>query len=82
MVIVQMDARHEQDDRLLVLSPREKDVAALIALGLANKEIAWKLGIVHSTVKDHVHRILSKTGLPNRAAIAFACHQSGAEPFA
>lgn len=56
----------------LDLSPREIDVARLIAEGLSNKEIAQRLGIALLTVKDHVHRILDKTGLRNRAAIAAA----------
>ncbi len=51
------------------LSPREQEVAALIADGLTNKGIALRLGLSPATVKDHVHRILQKTGLSNRAAI-------------
>jgi DNA-binding NarL/FixJ family response regulator len=54
------------------LTAREGEVAALVAGGLANKQIAGRLGISTSTVKDHVHRILAKTGLPSRAAIAAA----------
>jgi DNA-binding NarL/FixJ family response regulator len=54
------------------LSPREREVASLVAAGRSNKEIARKLLIALATVKDHVHRILVKTSLPNRAAIAAA----------
>jgi ATP/maltotriose-dependent transcriptional regulator MalT len=61
------------DDRLAALSPREREVAGLIAGGLKNKEIAGRLSIASSTVKDHVHHILQKTGLRNRAAVAAAC---------
>ena len=53
-----------------LLSPRELEVAQGIAQGLANKEIALRMRISLATVKDHVHRILTKTGLSNRAAIA------------
>jgi DNA-binding CsgD family transcriptional regulator len=56
----------------LDLTPREVEVAKLIADGLSNKEIAQRLGITLLTAKDHVHRILEKTGLPNRAAVAVA----------
>ncbi len=56
----------------LDLSKRELEVARLIAEGLSNKEIAVRLGISLLTAKDHVHRILEKTGLPNRAAVAAA----------
>jgi DNA-binding NarL/FixJ family response regulator len=54
------------------LTPREFEVAGLVAAGYANKEIAGRLGIRTSTVKEHVHRILAKTSLPSRAAIARA----------
>lgn len=59
-------------EALASLSPRERQVAELIAAGLANKEIAARLRLGVGTVKDHVHHILSKTGLPNRAAVAAA----------
>ncbi|MBX3120251.1 MAG: response regulator transcription factor [Fimbriimonadaceae bacterium] len=55
-----------------LLSPRELEISKLVAEGLANKEIAVRLGISLGTVKDHVHRILEKTGFSNRAAIAAA----------
>jgi DNA-binding NarL/FixJ family response regulator len=72
IVVLQTGNEGETDPRLLVLSPRELSVAKLIATGLANKEIARDLGLSIHTVKDHVHRILEKIGLPNRAAIAVA----------
>lgn len=52
------------------LSPREKEIAGLLATGLRNRDIAMALEIKVSTVKDHVHRILSKSGLDSRAAVA------------
>jgi DNA-binding CsgD family transcriptional regulator len=61
------------------LSPREFEVAGLLAAGWANKEIAARLGIRISTVKEHVHRILVKTELPSRAAIA-AAYVGGSGP--
>jgi DNA-binding NarL/FixJ family response regulator len=60
------------DDVLAVLSSRERQIAGCIASGLKNKEIATRLSIAASTVKDHVHHILQKTGLPNRASVAAA----------
>jgi non-specific serine/threonine protein kinase len=60
------------DRRVMVLSRREHEVAALVANGLSNKQIAGRLFISLATVKDHVHRILKKTNLPNRAAVAAA----------
>jgi DNA-binding NarL/FixJ family response regulator len=55
---------------LRMLTPRERDVAALIAEGLSNKQIARRLAITVGTVKHYVHQILEKTGLPGRVAIA------------
>jgi DNA-binding CsgD family transcriptional regulator len=52
------------------LSERERQVAALIGRGLTNQQIAQELWISVATVKDHVHHILAKTGLANRAAVA------------
>src|SRR5262245_38165045 len=46
-------------DALAGLSPRENDVAALVAAGLSNKQIARRLSLSLATVKDHVHRILA-----------------------
>ncbi|MCH9682261.1 MAG: helix-turn-helix transcriptional regulator [Deltaproteobacteria bacterium] len=59
-------------DPLAALSPRELEVAEQLSLGLRNREIASRLGISIATVKDHVHHILDKTGLPGRAAVAIA----------
>jgi DNA-binding NarL/FixJ family response regulator len=54
------------------LTARERQVAALVAEGRTNRAIADALVISPATVKDHVHHILEKTGLPNRAAVAAA----------
>ena len=56
--------------RLQSLTPRECEVAILIADGLSNKQIARRLGITIGTVKHYVHQILEKTGLHSRVAIA------------
>jgi DNA-binding NarL/FixJ family response regulator len=72
MVIVRLAAQEGCRPGLAELSRRENEVAALLADGLNNKEIARRLFISVATVKDHVHRILTKTGLPNRAAVAAA----------
>ena len=59
------------------LTPREREVASLLAVGLRNKDIALALGIRLGTVKDHVHHILTKTGLDSRAAVAARFSDSG-----
>jgi DNA-binding NarL/FixJ family response regulator len=52
------------------LTPREKEVAELIAGGLSNAEIAKKLFLSNGTVRNHVSTILEKTGLNHRTQIA------------
>lgn len=49
-----------------VLSPREREVAQLIALELSNKEIGVRLSISETTVKCHVHSCCKKTAVKNR----------------
>jgi len=58
------------------LTRRERDVAALIAEGLSNKEIAIDLRIGPATVKNHVHNILDKLNVRRRAAIVARLRES------
>ncbi|MGQ0573855.1 MAG: LuxR C-terminal-related transcriptional regulator [Pseudonocardia sp.] len=53
-----------------VLSERERQVLHLITLGLSNPEIAERLRISRKTAAHHVSHVLTKLGLPNRAAAA------------
>ncbi|HYJ33276.1 MAG TPA: response regulator transcription factor [Candidatus Binatia bacterium] len=53
-------------DRLAGLTARERQVAAYLARGDSNKEIANALHIESGTVKNHVHKILGKLGLRHR----------------
>lgn len=52
------------------LSRREQDVAALIAQGLSNRQIASALVISRRTAETHIQHILNKLGLQNRTQIA------------
>ena len=78
LLVVRVPIGPRPSPELLRLTPREFEIAGLIAAGDANKEIAHRLGIRTSTVKEHVHRILEKSGLPNRAAVARAYVGGGA----
>lgn len=48
------------------LTPREAEVLQLLAEGLANKEIAARLGISDHTVKFHVNALMAKLGVQSR----------------
>src|SRR5262249_53169408 len=52
------------------LTPRELQVARLIAVGRSNKEIAAELVISQRTAENHVGRILTKLGVTCRAQVA------------
>jgi DNA-binding NarL/FixJ family response regulator len=52
------------------LSSREKEVAALVARGLSNRQIASKLFISKRTVDHHVAKILKKLSLSSREQVA------------
>ncbi len=51
----------------VTLTPRERDVLALLAEGLSNKRAARDLGVSESTVKFHVQALYSKLGVQSRA---------------
>ncbi|MFG3602476.1 response regulator [Micromonospora chersina] len=52
------------------LSPRERDVLELVAQGLANKQIARRLGITERTVKAHVGSLFRRIGVTDRTSAA------------
>lgn len=58
------------------LTPRERQVAALVVEGRSNKEIAIVLRIGPATVKNHVHNILDKLKICRRAGIASRLYQA------
>jgi DNA-binding NarL/FixJ family response regulator len=72
LIVLRMGDASGNDPCFASVSDREREVIRLIADGLSNKDIARRLFISLATVKDHVHRILAKTGLPNRTAVATA----------
>jgi DNA-binding NarL/FixJ family response regulator len=59
------------------LTPREREVLALLARGSANREIAHRLGIAEITVRTHVSHILGKLGASNRVEAALHALRTG-----
>ncbi|PIM69093.1 DNA-binding response regulator [Streptomyces sp. JV178] len=55
---------------LATLSPRERDILALIGEGLTNREIGKRLYLSEKTVKNHISRLLAKLGVQRRVQAA------------
>ncbi len=66
-----------QDDLLAALSRREYEILAAVAAGMSNRQIADDLSISEHTVKFHVHNVLGKLGVANRAHAAAIAHDAG-----
>jgi two-component system, NarL family, response regulator LiaR len=66
-----------RDDPSEPLTPREREVVALIARGRSNKRIAAELGISQKTVKAHVSNILAKLDLSDRTQVAMRAVREG-----
>jgi DNA-binding CsgD family transcriptional regulator len=62
------------------LTPRERQVVALVAEGLTNRQVAARLVISESTAANHVDHILSKLGFHSRAQIAAWAVDRGLRP--
>lgn len=61
-----LDDRHLEE---FSITEREAAVIAMLVSGMIGKEIAWKLGISRSTVKNHIFNIYQKTGISNRVEL-------------
>lgn len=61
------------------MTRREREVIALIAEGMSNKEIAQRLSLAPDTVKSHVHNILEKLALHSRLQIAAHAYRSAGQ---
>jgi DNA-binding NarL/FixJ family response regulator len=57
------------------MTQREREIIALIAVGMSNKEIAQRLNIASDTVKSHVRNVMDKLALHTRLQIAAYAHQ-------
>jgi non-specific serine/threonine protein kinase len=69
MEITRPEAR-PVDGQASILTPRERQVAMLIARGLTNRQIAVELIVAESTAERHVANIMDKLGVNARAQVA------------
>jgi len=71
------DASGLNKDQFDGLTARERDIAALIAQGKSNKEIAEGLSLSNRTVEAHISRILPKLNFSSRSQIAVWAVEKG-----
>ena len=62
---------------VLPLSPREREILALLGTGASNKEIADRLCLAEGTVKNHVTNVLTKLDVRDRTQAALRARQLG-----
>jgi DNA-binding NarL/FixJ family response regulator len=64
-----LDDHGERDERASRLTPREQEVAALVARGLTNRQIAERLVIAEGTAGVHIDHMLNKRGFHSRTEL-------------
>src|SRR6266511_4296670 len=70
-------AHQAGEDRLAVLTQREREVLALVGQGLSNDEIAAELTLSPATARTHVSRAMVKLRARDRAQLVVLAYQSG-----
>jgi DNA-binding NarL/FixJ family response regulator len=65
------------EDRLAVLTPREREVLALVGQGLSNDEIGAAMYLSPATARTHVSRAMTKLGARDRAQLVVIAYQTG-----
>ncbi len=65
------------EDRLAVLTERERQVLALVGRGLNNDEIGGELFLSPATARTHVSRAMAKLGARDRAQLVVIAYQTG-----
>jgi two-component system, NarL family, response regulator DevR len=68
---------HDGDGLEPDLTEREREVVALLAHGLTNREIGSRMFVSESTAKFHVHNVMRKLGVRRRAEVAYAVGKHG-----
>jgi len=70
MVTPAAGRRDEATTRLAALSPRETEIAELVAEGLSNADIGRRIHMSEPTIKTYMSRVLTKLGCGNRVEVA------------
>ncbi|GAA2403427.1 response regulator transcription factor [Streptomyces glaucosporus] len=76
----QQAAEEPQDAALASLTPRERDILALIGEGLTNRQIGQRLYLSEKTVKNNISRLLAKLGVERRVQAAVIATQTAPPP--
>jgi DNA-binding NarL/FixJ family response regulator len=77
MVAPTAGRRQAAVERLSALSPRETEIAGLVAEGLSNAEIARRTHMSEPTIKTYMSRLLTKLGCANRVEVALLARDAG-----
>jgi FixJ family two-component response regulator len=84
-VAIERDRKRRENEKIVsnlqalfeTLTPREREILALVSAGLMNKQIAAELGIAQITVKIHRGRVMKKMGTRSLAALLKATEVLG-----
>lgn len=71
------DSAPHRPERLAALTPREREMVALVATGLSNHEIADRMYLSPFTVRAHVQRAMTKLEARDRAQLVVIAYQTG-----
>jgi DNA-binding NarL/FixJ family response regulator len=73
----QRTAAAKSEERLAVLTDREREVLALVGQGMSNEEIGAALFLSPATARTHVSRAMGKVGARDRAQLVVIAYQTG-----
>ncbi|MFG2004850.1 response regulator [Spirillospora sp. NPDC048911] len=71
------NVRPHHPEQLAALTPREREMVALVATGLSNQEIAERMFLSPFTVRAHVQRAMTKLDARDRAQLVVIAYQTG-----